>query len=71
METSEKLTQWILGLVLQGHPGTDVSGLLLGVVLLFAFGERRSLGRVVLAIGLVMLFAGHLAVRITMPGSPA
>ncbi|MHA6762557.1 hypothetical protein [Streptacidiphilus sp. PAMC 29251] len=71
MEVSEKVTQWMFSMLLQSHPRLDLSALLLAGVMLFAFGERRSFGRLVLAFGLVLLFGGHLAIRITMPNGPS
>jgi hypothetical protein len=70
MEVPENVIQWALGILLQGHPGFDATALILGAALLL-LGERKSFGRVVLAIGLVLLFGGHLMIHITVPGGPS
>ena len=68
----EKLLDMVLDLLIQGHPGMDLSAALLGFLLIYTLrGEHASFGRLVLAIGLMLFFGGHLMIHITMPGGPA
>jgi hypothetical protein len=69
MEVQGKLYDWLLGLVLQ-NTGVDTGVMLIALVaLLYPREQRRSPVGVILAIGMVMFFGGHLVLRITIPGS--
>ncbi|MFC5906181.1 hypothetical protein [Streptacidiphilus monticola] len=69
MEVPSKLAEWVLDLLLQLNPGLDATAVLVALLALAFRGESRSFGRLVLAIGLVLFVTGHLALRITLPGS--
>ncbi|MEZ0069009.1 hypothetical protein ABIA32_005050 [Streptacidiphilus sp. MAP12-20] len=72
MDLREKLFDWLLSLLFQ-NTGVETSLILVGLVLLLAprERERRSPVGVILAIGMVMVFGGHLVLRITIPGRQA
>ncbi|MFC1412930.1 hypothetical protein ACEZCY_28475 [Streptacidiphilus sp. N1-12] len=69
MEVSEFI-QYALGFLVQGSPGVDLVAVALGALLLMG-GKGKSFGLLVLAIGLVLVFGGHLVIHITVPGGPA
>jgi hypothetical protein len=69
MEVQGKLFDWLLELLLQ-NTGIDTGVMLVALIaLLLPREQRRSPVGVILAIGMVMFFGGHLVLRITVPGS--
>jgi predicted membrane protein len=70
MEIRDRLFEWLTGLLFQ-NIGVQTSLVLVALVALLVPRERRSLSSVILAIGMVMFFGGHLVLRITLPGSHA
>ncbi|WP_037608113.1 hypothetical protein [Streptacidiphilus rugosus] len=69
MEVQGKLFDWLLELLLQ-NAGVDTGVMLVAMIALLCPREqRRSPVGVILALGLVMFFGGHLVLRITVPGS--
>ncbi|MEY9843836.1 hypothetical protein [Streptacidiphilus sp. MAP5-3] len=70
MEIRDRLFEWLTGLLFQ-NVGVQTSLVLVALVALLVPRDRRSVSSVILAIGMVMFFGGHLVLRITLPGERA
>lgn len=70
MEIRDRLFEWLTGLLFQ-NIGVQTSLVLVALVALLVprDRDRRSVSSVILAIGMVMFFGGHLVLRITLPGN--
>jgi hypothetical protein len=67
MEVKEKLFDWLVELLFRSA-GANTTMIVLGLVILIYPRKRRSALDAILAIGLVMVFGGHLMLRISVPG---